>query len=296
MAPASPSKPPSTTTSTPQQPSQHPQSQSQTRQPHPPVSILSSPAAQTYAHLHPLLLLCLFALRFGALVDDPVSTLLGALPLLALLQGVYAVVCLPAAGGSGESSSSSSGKGKGSGGGGGKKRPHGGHGHGEGGKIIPALLSLSLPLLLGTPLLSLLLCLFGAPFTTHIPHTILCAAHMALLAGTSLIYVHGTDGAVWREIWGISRAIDAVWGAAVGTGLGAWFGAVPIPLDWDRPWQAYPVTIITGAYVGYVLGGLVGRTPLVFGKRIQFAAGAEEGEAEGVGEAVGSEVVSGTEK
>lgn len=82
------------------------------------------------------------------------------------------------------------------------------------------------------PVLSLLLVLFGAPLTTHNAETVLCAAHMALLASTALIYVHGVDGAVWREVWAFARPADAVWGGALGTALGAWFGAVPIPLDW----------------------------------------------------------------
>ncbi|ODH28772.1 hypothetical protein ACO22_03892 [Paracoccidioides brasiliensis] len=277
----SPSKPTSTTT-TPNQPPHQSLSSPQAQQ-HPPTSILASPSSRTYAHIHPLLLLCLFAWRFRALVEDPVSTLLSLLPLLALLQGIYAVVCLPAAAsgcsGRGEGGLGKGRSGRGTSGGkiGARKRIHG---DGERGKIVPALLSLALPLLLGTPLLSLILILFGAPFTTHIPHTILCAAHMSLLAGTSLVYMHGTDGTVWREIWSLSRGTDAVWGGTVGVGLGAWFGAVPIPLDWDRPWQAYPITIITGAYVGYVLGSAVGRTPLLYGKRIRFATSEDEEEEE----------------
>lgn len=69
----------------------------QTQRPHPPVSILSTPSAQTYAHIHPLLLLSLFALRFRALVNDPYSTLWSSLPVVAVLQGAYVVLCLPAA-------------------------------------------------------------------------------------------------------------------------------------------------------------------------------------------------------
>lgn len=38
----------------------------------------------------------------------------------------------------------------------------------------------------------------------------------------------------------------------------------------DRPWQAFPITILTGAYIGYAMGSLLSRTPLLFGKRIQF--------------------------
>lgn len=40
----------------------------------------------------------------------------------------------------------------------------------------------------------------------------------------------------------------------------------------DRPWQAFPITILTGAYIGYAVGSFVARTPFVFGKRVIFAA------------------------
>lgn len=72
----------------------------------------------------------------------------------------------------------------------------------------------------------------------------------------------------------------------MGTLLGAWMGAVPIPLDWqvlvfcgmtgviltltrDREWQKWPVTIVTGAYLGYAVGKLVGGVVLK-GKKIVF--------------------------
>jgi phosphatidylinositol glycan class F len=59
--------------------------------------------------------------------------------------------------------------------------------------------------------------------------------------------------------------------------MGAWIGAVPIPLDWcapnsrretcimltnsrDRDWQKWPITIVTGAYVGWAMGKLAGNT------------------------------------
>lgn len=44
----------------------------------------------------------------------------------------------------------------------------------------------------------------------------------------------------------------------------------------DRPWQAYPITILTGAYIGYVLGSLGGRTPFLYGKRIQLSSKDDE--------------------
>ncbi|PGH27609.1 hypothetical protein AJ80_00622 [Polytolypa hystricis UAMH7299] len=270
----------STTSSLPPAKSPSTQLQHQHQQQHPPTSILRNPTAQTYAHIHPFLVAGFFTLRFRALVDDPTTALVSGLPVLAALQGVYVVLCLPAARKSSSSSSSSSGGGVGKSGGLKRKNVEE---TAFARRIVPALLSLFLPLVLGTPLLSLILILSGAPITTHLPATLLCAAHMSLLAGTSLVYVHGTEGSAWREIFGLARAMDAVWGGAVGVGLGAWVGAVPIPLDWDRPWQEYPITIIAGAYIGYIVGCMAGRTPLLYGRRIQFAEDEAGGESAGAG-------------
>ena len=64
--------------------------------------------------------------------------------------------------------------------------------------------------------------------------------------------------------------------------------------DRDRPWQAYPVTIITGAYIGYAIGCEVGRTPLVYGKRIDFG-GSDEVSQQGSQE-IAQEAVNSTAK
>jgi len=32
---------------------------------------------------------------------------------------------------------------------------------------------------------------------------------------------------------------------------------IPIGLDWDRPWQAYPLTPAAGASLGYMAGALL---------------------------------------
>eukprot|EP00127_Corallochytrium_limacisporum_P005258 Clim_evm75s201 gene=Clim_evmTU75s201 len=50
-----------------------------------------------------------------------------------------------------------------------------------------------------------------------------------------------------------------VWsqGLILGAAAGAWLGAVPIPLDWDRPWQAWPITNSVGCVLGSGLGGLL---------------------------------------
>jgi len=33
--------------------------------------------------------------------------------------------------------------------------------------------------------------------------------------------------------------------------VGAWAGAIPIPLDWDRDWQQWPVSCCYGALLGF---------------------------------------------
>jgi phosphatidylinositol glycan class F len=258
------------------------------------VNILPSKLSQVYSYVHPVLLLSLCAVRFEKLVADPAQELLADLPWLALLQISYVMFCLPPAGSAQTTEAVSEGEEK-------KKaaprspsspsvtlrpgKPGYRRKHQSGkldlagalAKLMPAFLSLAISSLIATPILAVLLVLFGAPLTTHNLETVLCAAHMALLSATALVYTHGLEAHVWNEIWGIARPADTVWGSALGTGLGAWLGAIPIPLDWDRPWQAFPITILVGAYIGHALGSLVSRTPLLYGKRIQFAPVETEG-------------------
>jgi phosphatidylinositol glycan class F len=56
----------------------------------------------------------------------------------------------------------------------------------------------------------------------------------------------------------------------LGAVLGAWLGAVPIPLDWDRDWQRWPVTILVGLYVGHCVGAKAGGM-LFYGKSFAVA-------------------------
>lgn len=44
---------------------------------------------------------------------------------------------------------------------------------------------------------------------------------------------------------------------AHGAVIGAWFGAWPMPLDWERPWQEWPVCVTYGMAGGFIIGEIV---------------------------------------
>lgn len=120
---------------------------------------------------------------------------------------------------------------------------------------------------LAVPAVYALLVLFGAPFLDHVPHTALCAAHLALLAVFPVLYTRGLDRSALVAVAGAAAPLDEPFGGLVGAAAGAWLGAVPIPLDWDREWQRWPVTIVVGVYLGAAAGSLLAGTVL-FGKRL----------------------------
>ncbi|KAM7203699.1 Translin [Rhypophila sp. PSN 637] len=217
-----------------------------------PISLRQTPLAQSARHVFPALLATGFLVRFNALVADPVSTMKTALPAVVALQLAYAVVCLPVVG-------SQQGKPA--------RKPRPGEKNlkkgslGNGTAIVALLLSTFL-----TPVLYAAMILFGAPFLTHGAHTFLCAAHLAALVLFPIFYVHGVDSASWAAVGSFQAPFDETFGGLVGGVVGAWLGAVPIPLDWDREWQKWPVTILCGIYAGHLLMRLLGGTVL-FGKK-----------------------------
>jgi len=132
------------------------------------------------------------------------------------------------------------------------------------------VLSHLLTLLATTPTLTILTILLGAPLTSHLPHTFLFSLHLAILTTPPLFYTHGVSGAAWRQMISVSAPFDEVLGAAVGGVVGAWLGAVPIPLDWDREWQRWPVTVLVGGVGGWAVGRTVGGSMLGWGKGVRW--------------------------
>lgn len=122
----------------------------------------------------------------------------------------------------------------------------------------------------------LLALVLGAPLypTNLLPHTLLLSLHVSLLATLPIFYTHGVSGAAWRDVSAAWLPFDeaGVWGGAVGSVVGGWFGAIPIALDWDREWQKWPCTVLWGALIGWTLGRvLTNALRLGVGKRIDLS-------------------------
>ncbi|GAA6028084.1 hypothetical protein JCM8097_001863 [Rhodosporidiobolus ruineniae] len=108
--------------------------------------------------------------------------------------------------------------------------------------------------------------LLGAPHFSNFTETFLNALLLSVLAVLPLsIAIPPLSSLPERYTWlrlfsSISADDDlefALLAPAVGAILGSWCGAIPIPLDWDRPWQKYPTTLVLGSLLGHAAGSLV---------------------------------------
>ncbi|KAF5932522.1 hypothetical protein HYC85_028693 [Camellia sinensis] len=71
------------------------------------------------------------------------------------------------------------------------------------------------------------------------------------------VSVFGLSWTDWQQIFAHTKpsgSIDyMVCLPAHGAVIGAWFGAWPMPLDWERPWQEWPICVSYGVIAGYLV-------------------------------------------
>ncbi|KZV91341.1 hypothetical protein EXIGLDRAFT_97710 [Exidia glandulosa HHB12029] len=118
----------------------------------------------------------------------------------------------------------------------------------------------------------LLLTALGAPLAMYHVRTALLAVLLSILTVSTPAYALGVptirqttafDAVRFRwtrlfcDFMLQTDAERAMFYPSAGAVLGAWAGAFPIALDWDRPWQAWPLTPAFGAVLGYIVGSLV---------------------------------------
>ncbi|XP_013386612.1 phosphatidylinositol-glycan biosynthesis class F protein isoform X2 [Lingula anatina] len=100
--------------------------------------------------------------------------------------------------------------------------------------------------------------LYGAPLFSSVSETFHLAMLLATTAALPGLMVLGIRKEEWTRLFfktSPSSALEiSILASGVCSVLGAWLGAFPIPLDWDRPWQVWPISCVIGTLAGYSCG------------------------------------------
>ncbi|XP_068089137.1 phosphatidylinositol-glycan biosynthesis class F protein [Hyperolius riggenbachi] len=98
--------------------------------------------------------------------------------------------------------------------------------------------------------------LYGAPLVESAGETFLLAVLLSSFTTSRCLCILGPNFHAWVRVFSKDGAMS-VWDhslqiTTVCSVVGAWLGAFPIPLDWDRPWQVWPISCTLGATLGYL--------------------------------------------
>ncbi|KAG5418704.1 GPI11 [Candida metapsilosis] len=128
---------------------------------------------------------------------------------------------------------------------------------------IPLLVgsSILVSFLLAVPLFATLI-LLGAPVYKFSFKTLCLALHLSQLIFTPLLVLYELQFENFTLLFHQQRIYFTIFRhpvlSSVLLSLGCcWLGVIPIPLDWDRPWQQWPITLLVGGYAGGVVGSVL---------------------------------------
>ncbi|KAL3511998.1 hypothetical protein ACH5RR_024715 [Cinchona calisaya] len=98
----------------------------------------------------------------------------------------------------------------------------------------------------------------GAPIIQNFQRTLHWSLFMSVLTCVPAASVFGSSWDDWLQIYAHTKPSGPIQYMiclpAHGAVVGAWFGAWPMPLDWERPWQEWPICVSYGALAGYFVG------------------------------------------
>ncbi|KAJ4915924.1 hypothetical protein Rs2_01474 [Raphanus sativus] len=102
----------------------------------------------------------------------------------------------------------------------------------------------------------------GAPIgAQYLPKTIHWSFLMSVLTFVPATAVLGASLTDWHRVFASMKPNEnieyMILVPAYGAVIGGWFGAWPMPLDWERPWQEWPICVCYGAIGGYIVGQIV---------------------------------------
>ncbi|KAF8392991.1 hypothetical protein HHK36_021232 [Tetracentron sinense] len=91
----------------------------------------------------------------------------------------------------------------------------------------------------------------------YLTKTISWSLLMSLFTFVPAACVFGSSWTNWQRLFAHTKPngiLDyMICFPAHGAFLGAWLGAWPMPLDWERPWQEWPICVSYGAVAGYLV-------------------------------------------
>ncbi|KAJ1647774.1 hypothetical protein LPJ64_000874 [Coemansia asiatica] len=123
---------------------------------------------------------------------------------------------------------------------------------------LGAVLKMALATLASGVAISLVLVLFGAPALSQHMETFTAAVNVAFLSVTPAILLLKPEVNAWRKaLLAVSpKTVPEKWASGMFwcTMCVSWAAAYFIPMDWDRPWQKWPIPIVMGAFLGNLVG------------------------------------------
>lgn len=128
--------------------------------------------------------------------------------------------------------------------------------------------SLMVSVILSVPILVILI-LFGAPLSSHLTETFILSNHLSLIVTLPPLILFKLNFQAFVAMFKVKHFFKVLFSnPLLFSGFTAiiftWLGVIPIPLDWDRPWQNWPITLLMGGYVGFCIGTLMSISALMW--------------------------------
>ncbi|XP_042531487.1 phosphatidylinositol-glycan biosynthesis class F protein [Dipodomys spectabilis] len=103
--------------------------------------------------------------------------------------------------------------------------------------------------------------LYGAPLLELVLETFSFAVILSTFTVVPCLCLLGPNLKAWLRVFS-KNGVNSIWEnslqiTTISSFVGAWLGAFPIPLDWERPWQVWPISCTLGATFGYVAGLII---------------------------------------
>ncbi|UIZ27448.1 hypothetical protein KXD40_005515 [Peronospora effusa] len=139
--------------------------------------------------------------------------------------------------------------------------------HSSNQSLIKHITSGIIGFMLGTAVFHVIVVLFGAPVVEYVTNnkfvalwmqTLLLAVLLSSCVTMPLALHLGCAPRKWLDLLlelSVTNTQELyLVCSSIGSMFGAYVGALPIPLDWDRPWQQWPLTCVYGTLLGHATG------------------------------------------